>query len=322
MRARNLAAGVLLGLSIGSSLIQGQDYPVRPVRIVVPYPTGGGTDLVARGLAKYLGDKWDKSVIVDNRGGAAGMIGAEMVAKAAPDGYTLMLSDSSPFVILPHLYANMPYNALTAFAPITVVARQSTVLAVGNHIPVNTVNGLIAHLKANPGTPFGSFGEGSFSHVAMEEFAKLSGTKLVHVPYKGTGPMVTDLIGGRVAMCLATLGALGSFEKAGKLKIIATATEKRLPFWPELPTVAEAGVPGFAVSVWFGLLGTAGAPAIVLDKIQRDVVGILNNKAFADQILTPQALIAGGNSREDFAALMKSETERWGKLIKEIGIKL
>jgi tripartite-type tricarboxylate transporter receptor subunit TctC len=322
MHAGTLAVGVLLGIVVGSSLVHGQNYPVRPVRLVVPYPPGGGTDLVARGLAKYLADRWDKSVIVDNRGGAAGMIGAEMVAKAAPDGYTLMLSDSSPFVILPHLYAKMPYDSLTAFAPVTVIARQSTVLAVGNHIPVNNVKALIAYLKANPGTPFGSFGEGSFSHVSMEEFAKLSGTKVVHVPYKGTGPMVTDLIGGRVAMCLATLGALGSFEKAGKLKIIAAATEKRLPFWPDLPTVAEAGVPGFAVSVWFGLLATAGAPTEVLNKIHRDVATILNDKAFAEQILTPQALIPGGDSREAFGALMKSETLRWGKLVKDIGVKL
>jgi tripartite-type tricarboxylate transporter receptor subunit TctC len=216
----------------------------------------------------------------------------------------------------------MPYDPLTAFAPVTVIARQSPVLAVGNHIPVNNIKGLIAYLKANPGTTFGSFGEGSFSHVSMEEFAKLSGTKLLHVPYKGTAPIITDLIGGHIGMCLATLGALESYEKAGKLKILAAATEKRLPFRPDLPTVAEAGVAGFAVSVWFGLVATAGTPTEVLNKIQRDVAAVINDKAFVDQVLTPQALIPGGNSREDFGALMKSETARWGKLVKDIGVKL
>jgi tripartite-type tricarboxylate transporter receptor subunit TctC len=322
MRACKLIVGVFFGLLVTAGLANAQEYPSRPVKLVVPYPPGGATDLVARAVAKQLADKWGKPVIVDNRGGAAGMIGADAVAKAPPDGYTLMLSDSSPYVIVPHLYATIPYNTLTAFAPVTVVARQSPVLAVSNHIPVNNVKDLVTYLKANPDTSFGSFGDGSYAHVSMEEFAKLTGTKLLHVPYKGTAPVITDLIGGRIGMFLGTLGILEQHEKAGKLKIIAAATEKRLPFRPDMPTVAEAGVPGFSVSVWFGMVATAGTPVDILNKIQRDVAAVLNDKAFVDQILTPQALIPGGDSREDFGALLKSETARWGKLIKDSNVKL
>ena len=321
MRIAKLFVGVLLGCLLSGGLINAQDYPVKGVRLVVPYPPGGATDLIARGLAKYLADKWGKPVIVDNRGGAAGIIGAEAVSRAAPDGYTLMLSDSSPFVIAPHLQANMPFNPLTAFAPITIVARQSQVLAVGEKIPVTNVKELVLYLKANPGTTYGSFGEGSTNHVLTEEFARLSGTKLVHVPYKGTGAVIPDLLSGRIGIYFGSLGVLEPYEKAGKLKLLAVTNEKRLPFRPDLPTFNESDLPGLVVSLWMGLVAPAGTPPEILGKIQRDVSEILLDRTFVDQVLSPQTLIPGGDSREAFGAQLRQDTARWGSLVKGIGLK-
>jgi tripartite-type tricarboxylate transporter receptor subunit TctC len=321
MRPFKFFMPLVLGVFACLGLAYGQDYPAKPVHLVVPYPPGGGTDLLARVVAKQLSEKWNKPVIIDNKGGAAGMIGGDAVAKAPPDGYTLVLSDPAPFVIVPHLYENMSYNPATAFAPVTVVARQSPVLVVGSHIPVSNIKELLVYLKANPETSFGSFGNGSYTHVAMEEFAKLSGTKLLHVPYKGTAPLITDLVGGRLGLFLGTLGAVEQHEKTGRLKILAAATAERLPFKPDLPTVAESGVPGFSVNVWFGLAAPAGTPVDILNRIQRDMAAILKDKSFIEQSLTPQGLIPGGDSREAFTALMKSDTARWGRLIKEYGIK-
>ena len=321
MRIAKLFVGVLLGCLLSGGLINAQEYPVKGVKLVVPYPPGGATDLIARGLAKYLADKWGKPVIVDNRGGAAGIIGAEAVSRAAPDGYILMLSDSSPFVIAPHLHANMPFNPLTAFAPITIVARQSQVLAVGEKIPATNVKELVLYLKANPGTTYGSFGEGSTNHVLTEEFARLTGTQLVHIPYKGTGAVIPDLLFGRIGIYFGSLGVLEPYEKAGKLKLLAVTNEKRLPFRPDLPTFNESDLPGLVVSLWMGLVAPAGTPPEILGKIQRDVSEILLDRTFVDQVLSPQTLIPGGDSREAFGAQLRQDTARWGALVKGIGLK-
>jgi tripartite-type tricarboxylate transporter receptor subunit TctC len=224
-------------------------------------------------------------------------------------------------VILPNFYPNLNYIPLKDFAPITVIARQAPIIVVSNKIPANNIKELIAYLKANPETPYASLGNGSYPHVAMEEFQKQTGTKLLHVPYKGTAQIITDMIGGQVDLYVGTLGAFEQHEKSGKVKILATATEKRLPFRPELVTVSESGVPGFAVSVWFGMVATAGTPTPVLNKIYQDVAEILKNNVFINDVLTPQALVPGGDSRADFGALMKADTVRWGEIIKTTGIK-
>ena len=306
---------------ISPSWVLAQTYPDKPVKIVVPYTPGGATDALARSIAIQLAKKWGKPVLVDNKGGASGMIGAEAVAKATPDGYTLMISDSAPYVILPNLYPNINYSPLKDFAPITLVARQAPIIVISTKIPANNVKELIAYLKAHPDTPYASLGNGSYPHVAMEDFQKLTGTKLLHVPYKGTAQIITDLIGGQVDLYVGTLGAFEQHEKSGKIKILAAATDKRLPFKPDLPTVAESGVPGFAINVWFGMVATAGSPTTALNKIHQYIVEILKNKTFIDEVLTPQALLPGGDSRADFGALMKADTARWGEIIKTTGIK-
>jgi len=317
---KNILALLVLHLITLNGAIA-QTFPDKPVKIVVPYTPGGATDTLARSIANQLSTKWNKPVLVDNRGGASGMIGAEFVAKAPPDGYTLMISDSAPYVILPNFYPNLNYVPLKDFAPITVIARQAPIIVVSNKIPANNIKELVAYLKANPETPYASLGNGSYPHVAMEEFQKQTGTKLLHVPYKGTAQIITDMIGGQVDLYVGTLGAFEQHEKSGKVKILATATEKRLPFRPELVTVSESGVPGFSVSVWFGMVATAGTPTPVLNKIYQDVAEILKNNAFISEVLTPQALIPGGDSRADFGALMKADTVRWGEIIKTTGIK-
>ena len=298
-----------------------QTYPDKPVKIVVPYTPGGATDTLARSIANQLSTKWNKPVLVDNRGGASGMIGAEFVAKAPADGYTLMISASAPYVILPNFNPNMNYAPLKDFAPITVIARQAPIIVISTRVPATNIKELIAYLKSHPDTPYASLGNGSYPHVAMEEFQRLTDTKLLHVPYKGTSQIITDMIGGQVDLYVGTLGAFEQYEKAGKVKILAAATEKRLPFRPDLATVSESGVPGFSISVWFGMVATAGTPNAVLNKIYLDVKEILKNNAFVDEVLTPQALIPGGDSRADFSALMKADTTRWGEIIKTTGIK-
>jgi len=317
---RGLACAALLAGAAGAHAAPG--YPDRPVRIVVPYTPGGATDTVARSIASQLSTRWGQPVIVENRGGASGMIGAAAVAKAPPDGYTLVLSDSAPFVILPSLHADMAYDPLKDFAPITVVARQVPILVVSSKLPVHNVKELVAYLKAHPNTPYGSLGPGSYPHVAMEEFQQLSGTRMLHVPYKGTAQVTTDMIGGQIGLYIGTLGAFQQQEKAGTVRILAVATQQRVSLRPDLPTVAEAGVPGFAVNVWFGLAGRAGTPADILDKIHADVRAVLGDRHFVEEVLLPQALTPGGDSRAEFGDLMRGDTERWRQSIQSAGIKL
>lgn len=317
---------LLVGMSIfAASAAQSQSsaekYPAKPVRIVVPYTPGGATDAVARSIANRLSEKWKQPVMVENRSGASGMIGANSVAKAPADGYTLLLSDSAPFVILPALHPKIPYTSLTDFAPITVIAKQIPVLVVSSKLPVKTVGELVSYLKMHPDRAYASLGDGSYPHVAMEEFQRLSNTKMVHVPYKGTAQVITDMIGGEIQVYLGTLGAFQQHDRAGKVRILAVATDKRQSFNPDIPTVNESGVPGFSINVWFGLAAPAGTPPDILDKIQRDVTEIVKDKAFVEQALAPQALIPDGASRTDFAALMKSDIVRWGQFVKKADIK-
>ncbi|WP_423197617.1 ABC transporter substrate-binding protein [Cupriavidus sp. H19C3] len=297
-------------------------FPTRPVKIVVPYTAGGATDAVARSLANRLGAVWKQPVVVENRGGASGMIGLDYVAKAAPDGYTLVLADSAPFVILPALYPKMSYAPQRDFAPITVVARQIPILAVSAAVPAKTVGEFLGYLKTHPDTAYGSLGAGSYPHVAMEQFLLRSNARMLHVPYKGTSQVVADIIGGQISAYIGTLGAFESHEKAGKVRILAVATDKRVAFRPDLPTVAESGVPGFAVNIWFGLAAPKDTPPAVLDKIHRDVGTLLADKDFIDHALTPQALLPGGDSRREFGERIKTDTARWAEAVKRANIKL
>lgn len=302
--------------------VQAQSYPSKAVRIIVPVPPGGGTDTMARGLTHRLSNLWNQTVLVENRPGLGAIVGAEAAAKAPGDGYTLFFTEAGPFVINPHLYKKLPYNPLTDFAPITVVCRLSPVLSVGDSIPARNVMELIAYAKAHPGAlTYGSFGSGSYPHIVMEQFKKMAGVDILHVPFKGSVQAVTEIMGNRLSMMLATISVFEQQEKGGKLRILAAATEKRLLLRPDLPTIAESGLPGFSVSVWFGLVAPASTPPNILDRIHADVVKVVKSAEFYENFLKPQSVEPGGNSRDEFAAQLRAELTMWGKLVADSGAK-
>jgi tripartite-type tricarboxylate transporter receptor subunit TctC len=320
---RPLSAFLTLLLALAVPLVQAQSWPGKPVRLIVPYTAGGGTDTVARGLAQQLSEAWGQPVVVENRPGGATMIGAETVVKSAPDGTTLLFSDSASFVINQHLYSKMSYRPLTDLAPIALVVRLAPVLAVSNAVPAANLRELIDYAKANPGKlSYASFGSGSYPHVITEQLKRMAGIDILHVPYKGSAAAVTDILNGQLSMLIVTLSVFEQHEKAGKLKVMATANGKRLSLRPELPTIAEAGVPGYAASVWFGMAAPAGTPEPVLTRIHADVMKALGNPDYRAKFVTAQSLEPGDLSRAQFAALLKEEEERWGRLVKESGAKV
>ncbi|MCC6780569.1 MAG: tripartite tricarboxylate transporter substrate binding protein [Hyphomicrobiales bacterium] len=298
-----------------------QSFPDRTVRIVVPYTAGGGTDTVARALAQQLTELWKQPVVVENKAGAGASLGAEHVAKSAPDGYTLLFSDSSPFVINPHIYDKLPFNPLTDLAPVALGVHLAPALAVSNTAPGKTLKELLDYARTHPDKlSYASPGVGNYTHVALEYLKHLSGTHIVHVPYRGTNQVMPDLLSGRVDMFLVTISVFTQYEKEGKLRVIAAATEQRLPQRPELPTIGET-VPGYAIDVWFGMAAPAGTPAIILDKINADVRQVLHEKNFHESFIVPQAYMAGELDRAQFGAKIKAEHERWRELVRISGAK-
>jgi tripartite-type tricarboxylate transporter receptor subunit TctC len=291
--------------------------------MIVPYTTGGGTDSVARSLAQQLSKTWGQTVLVENHPGAATMIGADLVAKAAADGYTLLFSDTATFVINQHLYAKMPYRPLVDLAPIAQVVQLAPVLAISNAVPVNNLKEFIAYAKSNPGKlSYASFGSGSYPNVISEQFKRMANVDILHIPYKGSAAAVTDMIGGQLSMLMVTLSVFDQLEKAGKLKILATATGKRLSLRPDLPTISEAGVPGYLANVWFGMAATAGTPDVVLDKIHADIVKILSEPNFVDKVIKAQSFEPVITTRSEFISFLRSEELRWGQLVRDSGAKV
>lgn len=300
-----------------------QKFPDRVVRIVVGFTPGGPADSLARSIANGLTKKWGQRVIVENKPGASGIVGAMTVKQAAPDGYTLLLADSSSYVILPHLRRNLPFDPRVDFTPITIVARQAPVLAAREKFPADTVPELITYAKKNPGkVTFGTFGVGTWSHVKMEEFSRLAHIQMLHVPFRGAAPVIDAMLGNRIDLFLGAYGLFETYERAGKIKILATATPKRLPFRPDIPTIAEAGFPGYSVSVWFGIVGPRGMAPSISEKIQRDIASVLADPSYQRKYLDPQRLEAGGEPPSVFKSIIESDYERWGETINKIGLKM
>ena len=316
--------GILWVLSLAAGLgavpVHAQNYPDRAVKVIVPYTPGGGTDTVARAISQRLSEKWAHPVIVENRPGAGTSLGADAVAKAPSDGYTLLFTDSASFVINPHIYAKLPFDPLKDLEPIALAVRLAPVLAVANDAPGKTIAELIAFGKANPGKmTYATPGVGSYPHVAMEYFKHLAGIDILHVPYRGSTPALADLIGGRITMYMVTYSVFDALEREGKLKIAAAATDERLPNRPDLPTIGET-VKGYGINVWFGFAAPAGTPTAVLDKIHGDVVQILKEPKFVETFIKPQAYIAGDISRKQFADQIKSEHAKWSELVRISGV--
>ena len=297
-------------------------YPTKPIRLVVPFPPGGATDILAREVAKHLTDAWGQSVVVDNRPGAGGNIGSELVAKSPPDGYTLEMGTVGTHAINTSLYSKMPYDHIKDFVPVILVAGVPNVLEVNPSVPVNSVQELIAYAKANPGKlNFASSGSGTSIHLSGELFKVMAGVQMTHIPYKGSAPALADLIGGQVQLMFDNLPPSLPQIKAGKLRALAVTSATRAPALPDVPTVAEAGLPGFEASSWFGVLAPAGTPPAIVTKLNAEIAKWLTTPEAKEKLASVGANIAGGTP-EDFARHIQAETAKWAKVVKESGAKV
>lgn len=316
---RLFVALTLAGLCGAASAQDG--YPARPVTIVVPYSPGGTTDIVARLAAQYLTETMGKSFVVDNRPGASGTIATALVAKAAPDGYTLLANEVGQ-TATPALYSNLKYDPVKDLAPITLIAETPVVLGVTQKIPATTLKELLAYGKANPtALNFGSGGAGSGPHIAGELFKQVSGLPMTHVPYKGSGPAVTDLIAGQIQLLSSAAPTIAPHVVSGKIRALAVAGPRRVPTLPDVPTAAEAGLPAFQFSIWFGLTAPKGTPPEIINKLDTALQAMLKQPAMREKLAAAGADPVGLGP-EAFGKRIAVETQRWGDLIRKSGMKL
>jgi tripartite-type tricarboxylate transporter receptor subunit TctC len=320
---RRLFVALLFGALAALGLERAQAaYPDKPVRVIVPFAPGGATDVVARSLATRLSQIWNQPVVVENKPGAGGNIGADTVAKAPADGYTVLLASPAEIVINPHLYAHMPYDPAKDLAPVTKIAAAPLVLVVHPSVPAHNVAELIAWIKSQKGgVSYASAGTGGPQHLAAEQFRLMTGTNLVHVPYKGGAPAVNDLLAGQVPMFFAGLPPALPHIKAGTLRALAVTTSARWPSLPDVPTVAESGLPGFNIENWQGIFVPAGTPPDIVAKLARDIAAVASEKEFADR-LTAQGAAPATMSPADFTVYVRAENAKYGRLVKESGAKV
>ena len=301
------------------ALAAAQNYPSGPMRIVVPFPPGGGTDIFARAMAQKLNEAWSVPVIVENRGGANGSIGAAYVAKSVPDGQTMLVVPSG-FAVNPSIYPQLPFDTTKDFAPVSQLAEGPLVLSLHPSFPPKTVKEFIAFLKARPGEiNYGSSGNGSPPHLATELFKLLTGVQINHIPYRGAGPAAIDLFAGQIPIYFMNALQVTQYVRTGKVRALGVTTGKRFPQLPEVPTIAEAGVPGYAMSNWYGLLVPAATPRANVMKLNAEIVRILNLPEIRDR-LTSQGAILVGNSPEEFAAFLRTEIATAAKIVKASGM--
>jgi len=323
IRLRTLVALLLAAAALAAPAVAGaQAYPSRPVKLVVPFPPGGSLDITGRLIAQRLTDMWGQAVVVENKPGAGGNIGADFVAKAAPDGYTILLGALSTHAVNPNLYAKMPYDAVRDFAPITLIATTPNVLVVNAATPVGNVREFIAWTKANPGKlAFGSGSNGSAGHLAGELYKVDTGTDAVHIPFKGGAPATQALLAGDTQFMFDNLANAMAQVKAGKLKALAVTTAERSTLVPELPTMAEAGLSGFDISTWYGLFAPAGTPAAIIAKWNADVTRILNTPDVRAKLMADGAEPAP-DTPEQFAQMIARELAKYARIIKASGAKV
>ena len=310
------AAGLLVALSTAAAA---QDYPVKPVRLIIPFPPGGSNDVVGRMIATHLGEHLGKQVIVDNRSGAGGVIGTEIAANAAPDGYTLAII-SIAHAVNPWLY-KLNYDPIKSFTPIAVLASGPNVLAINPALPVNSVNELVALAKQKPGDlQYASAGVGSFQHLGGELFKLEAGVDMLHVPFKGGGPAMIDVMGGHTKLVFSSLVQTTPHIKSGKLKPLGTGGLKRNPVLPDVPTIAEAGVPGYEAVNWWGIVAPAGTPQAIIDKLHKDIAAVQASPEVQKQFSTEGAEIVQMTPAE-FGTFMEREMKKWERVVKEGKIK-
>lgn len=319
---RRLAAGLLgLAAALSAPLALGQAYPAQPVKIVVPFPPGGTTDILARQLAGELAQKWAVPVVVENKAGASGTIFSEQLARSAPDGYTLMLT-ATHHVINPGLYKNLRYDTKTAFTPLAEVAAVPNLLLVNTAVPARTVAELIQYARDNPGKlSFGSAGTGGANHLSGELFKSMTGVQMVHVPYKGAAPALNDLLGGTIPVMFDSVTGVVQHVKAGKLRALGVTSLKRSPAVPDIPTLDEAGVKGFEATAWFGLYGPAQMKPELAARINADVREALSTPRMRALFLE-QGAEPGARTQPEFAAFVNAEIDKWAKVIATANVKL
>jgi tripartite-type tricarboxylate transporter receptor subunit TctC len=312
----------LLALCMVAAQAAAQGYPAKPVRLIVPYPPGGGNDTLGRLFAAKLGERMGQPFVVENRPGAGAMIGTEAAAKSAPDGYTLLLSSIATHALSPNLYARVPYDPLKDFAPITLLGIAPTVLVINTDVPAKSLQELIALAKSKPGTlAYASGGNGTPPHINAEVFKSVAGVDLLHVAYKGGGPALTDLIAGRVQVMLDTAASAMPHVRGGKLRALALSAPKRSAEYPDLPTFAEAGLPAYDTNAWYSMHAPAGTAPEIVRRLNGELVAILKDPdilARFKQLSTEPV----GNSPEEFAAFVRAELEKYARVIKAAGIRL
>jgi tripartite-type tricarboxylate transporter receptor subunit TctC len=317
------ARGVLAltALICGATLATAQSYPEKPVRIIAPYAAGGSTDSTARLIAQALSQQLGQPFVVENRPGAGGTIGHEAVAKAPADGYTLLFSAAGPLVVSPHTYSKLPYEPIRSFEPIKLIATAPLLLVVNPKVQAASVQDLIKYASSNPGKmTYGSFGNGSAAHLAGEQFKMLAKVDIIHVPYKGSAPALTDLIGGQIDMMFDVLVTALPQVKGGRLRSLAITSAERSPLVPDSPTMQEAGVKGFDAGTWFGVLAPAGTPKNVVDALSRALDATLAKPEFREALAAQGAMVAGGTPQQ-FGEFFRSEMEKWGVIVRAAKIK-
>ena len=316
-----LAAIALLAAALMQNAAA-QTYPTKPIRIVVPYAAGGITDILARALGQKLGEALGQSVVIDNRPGANGQVGAEIVARATPDGYTLMVSADTTFVMIPHLMSRLPYDALADFVPVSGLGISPQALVVHPSVPAKTVSELIALARAKPGElNYGTFGIGSSGHLNIELMQSLTGAKFTAVHYKGAAPALTDLLGGHIQMMIVSIGLVTQGWQAGQLKVLGFGSEKRIAQYPDVPTIAET-LPGYEAASWYGLVAPAGTPRAIVDKLSAETRKIFAEPAFREKFLAPSFIFSIAGTPQDFAQRIRADYAKWGKVIKDAGVKV
>ncbi len=319
MRQCQRIAAMLLGAALASACYA-QTYPAKPVRLVVPYPPGGGSDTIARPLAQKLTELMGQQMIVDNRGGAGGNVGMELVAKAPPDGYTLVFALTAQLAVNPALYRKLPYDPVRDYEPISLLASGPYLLVTHPSLPARSVKEFVALAKSRPGQiAYASSGNGSGGHLAAELLKSMAKIDMVHIPYKGGGPALVDVLAGQVQVLFAPPASSAQHIQAGKLRALGVTTAKRTALLPDVPTIAEAGVPGYDSGVWYGVLAPAGTPKDVVAKLNADMVRALKQPDY-HKLLVNNAIDAIGSSPEELARFIKSELAKWAKVVKDANV--
>ncbi len=317
-----IAAGiisVITAFTAGPALAQ--KYPDKPIKLIIPFPAGGATDVMSRILAEKLSTRLGQQVIAENKPGAGTMLASEYVAKAPPDGYTLLMAASS-LVIAPSMYAQVNYDPIRDFTPVTQVAALVHLVVVNPALPVNSIQELIAYLKAHPGkVSYGSTGSGTSTHLEAELFKKMAGVEMTHIPYKGSTPALTDLVGGQTTVMIDPIASSKPFLETGRLRAIAVTTAQRSPSAPELPTVAESGLPGYEAMPWLGIVAPAGTPKPIVDRIYQEVSAVLKLPEVKERFKS-LGLDIIGNTPAQFETFIKQDQRKWAQVIKDSGAKV